>query len=66
MPRYQMDRRMEARAPAAGHRRPQAAACHRPAVPAGCPGHEMMQGLRHGPERAVAGDPQALTAIMRP
>jgi hypothetical protein len=28
--------------------------------------HEMMQGLRHGPERAAAPDWQALTAIMRP
>jgi hypothetical protein len=29
-------------------------------------GHEMMQGLRHGAERAVAGDWQALAAFMRP
>jgi hypothetical protein len=29
-------------------------------------GYEMMQGLRHGPERAVAPDWQLLTAIMRP
>jgi len=28
--------------------------------------HEMMQDLRHGPERAVAPDWQALTRIMRP
>lgn len=28
--------------------------------------NEMMPGLRHGPERAVAPDWQALTAIMRP
>jgi hypothetical protein len=29
-------------------------------------GYEMMQGLRHGPERAVAPDWQVLTSIMRP
>jgi HEAT repeat protein len=29
-------------------------------------GYEMMQGLRHGPERAVAPDWQLLTSIMRP
>ncbi len=29
-------------------------------------GYEMMQGLRHGPERAVAPDWQALTSIMLP
>jgi len=29
-------------------------------------GHEMMQGLRHGPERAAAPDWHLLTAIMRP
>jgi hypothetical protein len=29
-------------------------------------GYEMMQGLRHGAERAVAGDWQALAAILRP
>lgn len=29
-------------------------------------GYEMMQGLRHGPERAVSPDWQMLTAIMRP
>lgn len=29
-------------------------------------GYEMMQGLRHGPERAVAGDWAALATIMRP
>lgn len=29
-------------------------------------GYEMMQGLRHGPERAVAPDWQALTGIMLP
>jgi hypothetical protein len=28
--------------------------------------YEMMQGLRHGPERAVAPDWQVLTSIMRP
>jgi HEAT repeat protein len=28
--------------------------------------HEMMQGLRHGPERAAAPDWQALAGIMRP
>lgn len=28
--------------------------------------YEMMQGLRHGPERAAAPDWQALTSIMRP
>jgi HEAT repeat protein len=29
-------------------------------------GYEMMQGLRHGPERAVAPDWRLLTSIMRP
>ena len=29
-------------------------------------GYEMMQGLRHGPERAVAPDWEALARIMRP
>jgi HEAT repeat protein len=29
-------------------------------------GYEMMQGLRHGPERAAAPDWQTLTGIMRP
>jgi HEAT repeat protein len=29
-------------------------------------GYEMMQGLRHGPERAAAPDSQVLTSIMRP
>lgn len=28
--------------------------------------YEMMQGLRHGPERAASPDWQALTSIMRP